>query len=109
MFCDHQRASQFLDCIVEVVVSVTCIRVGFVGLRLLRSSAEDWCDDADERFRVYAALWIATILFNMASPLLGGMLAIFSSWRVAFLLLAISWGSLTDLGKFRCSRHSLVP
>ncbi|CAJ1334565.1 unnamed protein product [Effrenium voratum] len=57
----------------------------------------DWCDDADERFRVYAALWIATIFFNMASPLLGGMLAIFSSWRVAFLLLAISWGSLLNL------------
>ncbi|CAJ1421191.1 unnamed protein product [Effrenium voratum] len=57
----------------------------------------DWCDDADERFRVYAALWIATIFFNMASPLLGGMLAIFSSWRVAFLLLALSWGSLLNL------------
>ncbi|CAJ1445067.1 unnamed protein product [Effrenium voratum] len=57
----------------------------------------DWCDDADERYQVYSAFWITCIFFNMAGPLLGGVVAMSLSWRVDFLVLVLGWGCLLVL------------
>ncbi|CAJ1328715.1 unnamed protein product [Effrenium voratum] len=57
----------------------------------------DWCDDADERYQVYSAFWITCISFNMAGPLLGGVVAMSLSWRVDFLVLVLGWGCLLVL------------
>ena len=46
---------------------------------------------------------MTSIFFNMAGPLLGGVVAMSLSWRVDFLVLVLGWGSLTDLGKFQYS------
>ncbi|CAJ1353604.1 unnamed protein product [Effrenium voratum] len=54
----------------------------------------DFCDDTEERYQVLSSIWIATIFANMSAPLIGGVIAIFSSWRFGFLLLVVSWGGL---------------